>query len=170
VNRELDRQLGHVDHRPAVVRRSVSVLLNNFQAPANVGAVFRSADAFGVARVFLCGATVAPPNAKLRRLSRAAEKYVPWQQAADALPLVQTLKAQGTAIVSLELTRRSIPLAQWQSPEGDLCLVLGVEDSGVSPELLMLSDAVVHIPMLGQLSSLNVGSACAVALYELACK
>jgi len=162
-----DQQLGHQDHHPVAQRRSISVVIQNFAAPANVGAVFRSADAFGVACVYLCGDTVAPPNTKLRRLSRAAEKYVPYKVVADAVALVQQLKMQGLQIISLEITANSLPLADARLTEQPLCLILGTEDEGVAPELLALSDLVLHIPMSGHNSSLNVGSACAVALYEL---
>lgn len=164
------RQLEHRDHRPQAVGRSVSIVVNNFHSPANVGAVFRSADGFGVSRVYLCGDTVAPPNSKLRRLSRAAEKHVAWSVLPDAITLLQQLRAQGINIVCLERTEGSCPLPAWQPPAGDICLILGAEDEGVAQELLALADAVVHIPMMGATSSLNVGSACAVALYQLACK
>ena len=165
-----DPQLSHEDYRPAAKRRSISVVIQNFAAPANVGAVFRSADAFGVARVYLCGATVAPPNTKLRRLSRAAEKYVPYEVVADAVAVVKQLKAEGMQIISLEITANSVPLADVPVDDQPLCLILGTEDEGVAPALLALSDWVVHIPMCGHNSSLNVGSACAVALYEVAYK
>ena len=164
------RQLSHQDHQPAIKRRQVFVLIQNFAAPANVGAVFRSADAFGVARVYLCGNTVAPPNTKLRRLSRAAEKYVPYEVVPDALALAKQLKQQQVQLISLEITANSKPLAQMQLDERPVCLILGTEDEGVSAELLALSEQVLHIPMSGHNSSLNVGSACAVALYELAHK
>lgn len=161
------RQLEHRDHQPAGTGVRVSVLISDFSAPANVGAVFRSADAFGVHKVYLCGDTIAPPNSKLRRLSRAAEKYVAWEQHADAVRLVQQLKAQGVFIASLEITERSVPITEFAPPAQPLCLILGAEDSGVAPVLLALSDAVIHIPMAGHNSSLNVGSACAVAFYHL---
>ena len=166
----IDAQLSHKDHRPASKRRSMSVVIQNFSAPANVGAVFRSADAFGVECVYLCGSTVAPPNTKLRRLSRAAEKYVPYQVVDDAVSLVQHLKSNGMQIISLEITSNSLPLANAPLTGQPLCLILGTEDEGVAAELLALSDLVLHIPMCGHNSSLNVGSACAVALYELAYK
>lgn len=150
--------------------RHIQLVLNDFKSPANVGAVFRNADAFGVTCVHLCGGTQTPPNSKLRRLSRAADKFVPWQRHACAVTLVRQLKAEGIHIASLELTATSRALQNWQPAPGPWCVILGVEDEGVSDELLALSDVIVHIPMMGSVSSLNVGSACAVALYELACK
>ncbi len=164
------RQLTHAEHQPDNIPQPFSLLLENFQSPANVGAVFRSADAFGCRCLYLCGTTIVPPNSKLRRLSRAADKYVPWQQHSCAQSLVRSLKAQGVRIASLELTANSTPLPHWQPTNEHWCLILGAEDVGVSAPLLALSDAVVHIPMFGHNSSLNVGSACAVALYQMACK
>lgn len=167
---QADRQLEHRDHVPEGKGLSrLCIVVDDFSAPANVGAVFRSADAFGVGRLYLCGSSICPPNSKLRRLSRAAEQYVPWESRPDALPLVRELRAQGHCIVSLEITERSRPLHQFRLPEGPVCLILGAESCGVSPALLAESHAVVHIPMCGSNSSLNVGSACAVALYQFAC-
>lgn len=164
------RQLSHQDHKPAAQGRQLFVLIQDFAAPANVGAVFRSADAFGVACVYLCGNTVAPPNSKLRRLSRAAEKYVPYKVVPDALALAEQLKSENVQLLSLEITANSKPLTRVQLDDRPVCLILGAEDAGVSAELLALSEQVLHIPMSGHNSSLNVGSACAVALYELAYK
>ncbi|AFU99214.1 RNA methyltransferase [Simiduia agarivorans] len=163
------RQLEHEDFAPAGTGLArLSILVDNFTAPANVGAVFRSADAFGAGKLYLCGDTICPPNSKLRRLSRAAEKYVAWEHRDDALALVRELRAAGTCIISLEITEHSRPLNRFTLPDGPVCLILGAEDRGVAPALLAESHAVVHIPMGGSNSSLNVGSACAVALYQFA--
>ena len=134
----------------------------------NVGSLFRIADALGVEKVYLTGRSAAPPNSKLRKASRAAEKYVPFSHAADPVLVVQELKASGYRIISLERTSASIDIRDLTSEIADrICLVLGSENAGVNQTLLDLSEQTVHIPMLGQNSSMNVAMACAIATFEL---
>lgn len=134
----------------------------------NVGSLFRIADALGVERIILTGRSPAPPNSKLRKTSRATEKYVPYSHAADPVPILQELKASGYRIISLELTSASIDIRKLDVGASDrICLVLGSENSGISQALLDLSEQTVHIPMLGQHSSMNVATACAIATFEI---
>ena len=135
----------------------------------NVGALFRIADALGVEHLHLSGSSPVPPDPKIRKTSRSAERHVDWSYAADPLETVAALKAQGWRIVSLELSTRSVPLHQLDVASGDrICLVVGAESTGVCQALLDASDATVHIPMRGHNSSMNVANACAIATYEIA--
>jgi len=134
----------------------------------NVGSLFRIADALGVEKIHLTGRSPVPPNDKLRKTSRAAEKYVPFSQAADPLPVLRELKAAGYRIISLELTSASIDIRQLAVGASDrICLVLGSENAGVSQALLNHSEQTVHIPMRGRHSSMNVATACAIATFEI---
>ena len=101
--------------------------------------------------------------------SRSAERHVAWSHATDPLATAATLKAQGWRLVSLELSTQSIALDTLTVAPGDrICLVVGAENTGVCQALLDASDATVHIPMRGHNSSMNVASACAIAVYEIA--
>jgi tRNA G18 (ribose-2'-O)-methylase SpoU len=135
----------------------------------NVGALFRIADALGVAHVHLSGASRVPPEPRIRRTSRSAERHVGWSYTADPLPALAALKAQGWRIVSLELSTQSIPLHELAvAPADRVCLIVGAENAGVSQALLDASDFTVHIPMRGHNSSMNVANAAAIATYEIA--
>jgi tRNA G18 (ribose-2'-O)-methylase SpoU len=161
-------QLDHSSHR-ATTPLPLRLLAHDVDIALNVGALFRIADALGVAHVHLSGASPLPPDPKIRKTSRSAERHVAWSHAADPLETVATLKAQGWRLVSLELSTQSIALNTLAVTPGDrICLVVGAENTGVCQALLDVSDATVHIPMRGHNSSMNVANACAIATYEIA--
>jgi tRNA G18 (ribose-2'-O)-methylase SpoU len=163
-------QLDHSSHRGAGAL-PLRLLAHDVAIAANVGALFRLADALGVAHVHLSGRSPVPPDPKIRKTSRSAERHVAWSYAGDPLDVVAALKADGWRVVSLELSTRSIPVDALAVAPGDrVCLVLGAEDAGVSQALLDASEATVHIPMRGHNSSMNVAAACAIAIYEIARK
>ena len=135
----------------------------------NVGSIFRIADAFGVQKLYLTGTTPQPPNRKIRKTSRATEKSVQYQYYGDPMTAVETLRAQGYIIVCLEVCHGSIDIRKYSVlVEDKICLVLGSEKRGVSRMLLDAADHVVHIPMFGQNSSMNVATVCAIATFEIA--
>lgn len=161
-------QLDHSQHRPAGRPFALRYLVHDLDVPMNVGSVFRIADAMGVEMIHLTGRSAVPPNAKLRKTSRATEQHVPYGHADDPLPLLHELKARGYRIISLELTSASIDIRELAVAATDrICLILGSENHGVSQSLLDLSEQTVHIPMRGAHSSMNVATACAVATFEI---
>lgn len=146
---------------------TLSLVLPNIRSCHNVGAMFRTADACGFQKLYLCGYTAAPPKPQIDKVSLGAETWIPWEQHNDVLPLLQSLKKQGVFLVALEKSETSIDLASFDAPEGPLALVLGNEVDGVSEEVLALCDAVVHIPMKGKKESLNVSIAAGIAMHAL---
>lgn len=163
-----DRQLTHGEHQSHLRKFPLSLLAQDVADPANVGSLFRLADALGVEHLYLTGCCPIPPNARLRRTARATETHVSWSYAADPLPLVQSLKNQGVWVMSLEITRYSLDIRQVMlPPKRKILLILGAEDKGVSQTLLDESAQTVHIPMHGHNSSMNVAVACALAVFEL---
>lgn len=162
------RQLSHAEHRVSGQRLPLCLLAHDIEVAANVGSLFRIADALGVEKLYLCGSSPVPPDGKIRKTARATEQYVPFVWQADPLPLVAELKAQGYAIISLEITSASIDVRQLALPPGQkTCLILGSENHGVSQALLDCSDQAVHIPMRGHNSSMNLATACAIAVFEI---
>lgn len=162
-------QLDHAGHRGAAAPLPLRLLAHDMAIAANVGALFRLADALGVAHLHLAGGSPVPPDPKIRRTARSTERHVPWSYAVDPLATVAALKADGWRIVSLELSTRSIALDDLAVAPGErVCLVVGAENAGVCQALLDASDQTVHIPMRGHNSSMNVATACAIAIYEIA--
>ena len=146
----------------------------NIRSALNVGSLFRSADAFGVKKIYLCGITAKPPDKQLAKTALGAEKSIEWEYCAQISPLLERLKkpldklgASGKInLVALELTRNSTPLNKFK-PKFPLALIVGHETRGVSVSVLKMCDEVVSIPMSGVKESLNVAVAAGVALYEL---
>lgn len=132
----------------------------------NVGSLFRIADALGVEKIYLTGNSAIPPNPKIKKTSRSAEKYVPFSYSENPFQVVKELKEKGYKIISLEICSHSIPIDQYAVSSTDkICLIPGSENHGVSQALLDISDASIHIPMLGENSSMNVANACSIATY-----
>lgn len=146
--------------------RRIRLLAHNVRSLWNVGAFFRTSDAFAVETIYLTGYTARPPRKEISKTAIGAEAYVPWEHHGDPLPVVQQLQKEGWNIVSLELTDNAVPLSS-HVPADKVCLVVGHELSGVPKEILALSDAVVEIAMLGKKESLNVAVATGIALHHL---
>ncbi len=144
----------------------VSVLLDNVRSMYNVGAFFRTADAAGVERLYLCGITARPPKNAIAKTALGAEERVPWEHAWDAPPFIGDLRARGYEIAAVETALHAVDLFDWQ-PRFPVCLVFGHEVEGIGPETARLCDTHVRIPMLGAKHSLNVATAGGVAIYEL---
>ena len=142
------------------------VICDDIRSLFNVGSVFRTADAVGVDRIYLCGITGRPGRSKtdekLSKVALGAEKIVPWEYRKQSWRLLDELKTQGFEIVALELTPGSINYVNFK-PKFPLALVIGNEVSGVKKSLLSRSDKCIEIPMRGQKESLNVSVAFGIA-------
>ncbi len=142
-------QLDHHHHSPICKKYPLSFLVHDIDVPMNIGSLFRIADALGVEKIYLSGSSPIPPNSKIRKTSRAAEKYVPFSYEKDPFALIQKLKSEGYTIISLEIASASTDIQELSvSNHEKICLVLGSENGGISQELLDVSDKTVHIPML----------------------
>jgi len=150
-------------------RNPVVVLLENIRSLYNVGSIFRSSDGALIEKLFLTGYTGYPPRKEIDKTSLGSVESVPWEYQANSLEAVKKLKSNNYQIVSLEQTSKSIPYnkASYQFP---LCLILGNEVKGISPEILQESDLAIDIPMLGRKQSLNVTVAYGIVLYHLITK
>lgn len=147
------------------------LILHDIRSEENVGSMFRSADAFGVERVFLTGYTPAPldrfkrPVHKIAKTALGAELSVPWEKC-ELAACVAHLRNEGARIIALEQDEHAIELGDYAPPQS-WALVVGNEVLGLEPEVLALADDVVEIPMLGTKESLNVAVAAGITLYQL---
>jgi tRNA G18 (ribose-2'-O)-methylase SpoU len=144
----------------------VAVLLDNVRSMYNVGSFFRTADAVGVEKLFLCGITGYPPKRAISKTALGAEETVPWEHSADALGPLEALHARGYQLAAIETTTHAVDLFEWV-PAFPVCLVFGHEVEGIRPEVSARCDTHIRIPMLGAKHSLNVATAGGVVLYEL---
>ncbi len=147
----------------------VTVLLDDVRSMHNVGAVFRTADAFRLERILLAGITPRPPHRDITKTAIGAELTVPWQGPEEALEACQDLRAQGYRLLALEQTENSCILSDFQAdPSEKYLLILGHEIHGVRQEILDLVDVCLEIPQFGTKHSLNVSVAAGIALHHLA--
>lgn len=147
--------------------KELIVVLDNIRSRENVGSIFRTADAVGVSKIYLCGITPQPPHEKIAKTALGAENTVPWEYSKQTWRLLDSLKKQGTTIVALEKTSGAKDIFSFQSSGKKIALVLGNEVKGLSPKTLSQADEAVSIPMVGQKESLNVAVAFGVAIYAL---
>lgn len=145
----------------------ITLVCDNITNAPNIGSLFRTADAFGVEKLILCGKDVYISR-KALKTSRSTEKVVKFEIQDNTLQVVQSLKNEGYAIISLEITNNSQPIHSFKfSEEKPITLVIGDENFGVSEDILELSDNIIHIDMFGHNSSMNAVQATNIALYEI---
>ncbi|MBU6310750.1 TrmH family RNA methyltransferase [Patescibacteria group bacterium] len=150
---------------------STYLILHNIRSAENVGSLFRTADAFGVTKIYLTGFTPSPldrfkrPVSKIAKTALGAELVVPWEFG-QVHVCIERLKAEGVRVVALEQDARAVELMAY-SRNGDSALILGNEVDGIDASTLEKADDVVHIPMHGAKESLNVAVAGGIALYAL---
>ena len=144
----------------------VSILLENVRSLYNVGAFFRTADAAGIAKLYLAGITGYPPQRMIAKTALGAEDTVAWERTGDAPLTLNRLRAVHCEIAAIETSIHAVDLFDWH-PNFPVCVVFGHETDGLTPAVAALADTHVRIPMLGLKHSLNVATAGGVVLYEL---
>lgn len=143
-------------------------VLDNVRSMHNVGSVFRTADAFLVGQIALCGYTPQPPHRDIHKTALGATETVAWQYYPTTLDAANALKQQGYQLVAVEQTTNSIalPSFQWDGTT-PMAIVFGNEVEGVSDEVLALCDTAIEIPQYGMKHSLNISVAAGIVLYRL---
>ncbi len=145
-------------------RAPIALLLDEIQDPRNAGALFRLADAARCQMIYGFRTGDLPSLRKVQRVSRAAHKFVPFQELEDLQEVADL--ASSYRLVGLDITDSSRPYHAFQ-PEGPVLLMIGNEARGLRPELLALAEASIHIPMYGMNSSMNVAMATGIAVYGM---
>lgn len=146
----------------------ILIVLDDVRSMHNVGAAFRTADAFGAAGIYLCGFTPAPPHRDIRKTALGAEESVAWQHFSGIEQGLKSAQATGYHIVAVEQAAPSITLPQfeWDGARG-LALVFGNEVAGVSDAALASAEQCIEIPQWGAKHSLNISVSIGVVLWEL---
>jgi len=143
------------------------ILLDNVRSAHNVGSAFRTADAFAVEKIVLCGITATPPNREIAKTALGATQSVAWEYAEYSENAVQELKAAGYTIVALEQAAGSILLNDYPVfGNAKYCFIFGNEVFGVDEKLFPYADACVEIPQFGTKHSLNISVSIGIVLWE----
>ncbi|MBK8042690.1 MAG: TrmH family RNA methyltransferase [Haliscomenobacter sp.] len=149
----------------------VSLVLDNVRSALNVGSAFRTADAFALERIYLCGITCQPPHREIHKTALGATGSVDWEYAPHIQDLIRRLKAEGWLVLAVEQAAGSLPLQEFVFPAGQkIALVFGNEVHGVGDEAMDLVDGALEVPQFGVKHSLNVSVCVGVVVWELFCK
>lgn len=162
------KQLSHDETNFKSRKFPVVLLLDNITGEANIGSIFRLADAFNIEKIIFTGTSPNLKSNRLKKTSRSTHKTVNSEIRENGLHTAMLLKEQGLLLYALEITSESIPVHQFEyERKMPVCLVLGNEISGINKDLLQLCHKSLHINMYGKNSSMNVAHAAGIALYEI---
>ena len=160
-------QLTHYTTNFKKQNHPITLVCDNISNAPNIGSLFRIADVFGITELVFCGENISLGR-RITKTSRSTEKYVKHHVEPNIETLIKNLKAKKEYLIALEITENSIELSNFKLETNQpIILILGDENFGISPTILELCDATVHINMYGNNSSMNVAQATSIALYEL---
>lgn len=145
----------------------VIVVLENIRSAYNVGSIFRTADAFLLQGLYICGYTAYPPHKEIRKTALGADETVHWKHFKKVQDALDELRADGYKIYAVEQASNSISLEAFHYGGEKMAVILGNEVTGVEQSTIEQSDGCIEIPQLGMKHSLNVSVAAGVVLWEL---
>lgn len=146
----------------------LSVLVEDVRSLWNVGSIFRSSDGAGFQHIYLTGISGSPPRKEIEKVSLGAEQNISWEYHMNPLAAIRDLRQKGVQIIGLEKSESSVLLTEALEQgkiKTPMCLIVGNEVSGLSPQLLDVCEHVCHLPMRGMKESLNVAVAFGIAAY-----
>ncbi len=147
------------------------LVLDNVRSGLNVGSIFRTADAFTVQKVLLCGITAQPPHREILKTALGSTDSVEWTYFQETVAAIRALKSEGHLVLAVEQTSDKVWLQDFTPQPGQkYAFVFGNEVEGVGEQALALCDGVVEIPQFGTKHSLNVAVAAGIVVWEMARK
>ncbi len=168
-NSELDRKT--VEEFKAAQKTPLVIILDNIRSLNNIGSVFRTADAFLIQKIYLCGITATPPHKDIQKTALGATDTVAWEYQKDTLELIKNLKAKNIKILSIEQAEDSVMLQDFTlQPDQTYAIIFGNEVKGVQQDVVSESDTVIEIPQYGSKHSLNISVSAGVVVWDLFCK
>jgi tRNA G18 (ribose-2'-O)-methylase SpoU len=168
-NSELDRK--SVSEFKEAEKTPIIVILDNVRSLNNIGSIFRTADAFLIQKIYLCGITATPPHKDIQKTALGATETVHWEYIENAFEVVEKLKKAGVKIFSVEQAKNATMLNDFQPEKGTTyALIFGNEVKGVQQKIVSASDGVLEIPQLGSKHSLNISVSAGVVLWDVSVK
>lgn len=166
----LNSELGRisVEEYAAGAPSGLVVVLDNVRSAHNVGSVFRTADAFRMDKVYLCGICAVPPSAEMHKTALGAEFSVPWEHFDATVDAVKALHEAGYTVVAVEQTENSVSLEDFRLPSERCAFIFGNEVDGVDQAVVDAADLSLEIPQWGTKHSLNVSVCAGVVLWQAA--
>ena len=165
-NSELDR-INAEDYK-ASEKTPLIIILDNIRSLNNIGSVFRTADAFLVKKIYLCGITAKPPHRDIQKTALGAQDSVQWEYAENTLDVVSKLQKEGVFVASIEQAELAVNLNDFSvQKELTYAIVFGNEVKGVQQKVVTASDMVIEIPQFGTKHSLNISVSVGVVVWDL---
>jgi tRNA G18 (ribose-2'-O)-methylase SpoU len=144
------------------------VILDNIRSLNNIGSVFRTADAFLIEKIYLCGITATPPHKDIHKTALGATDSVDWEYEENTVDLVIKLQGENIKVASIEQTEKSTLLQNFEIVKDQkYAIIFGNEVKGVQQEVVSLSDFCIEIPQFGTKHSLNISVSCGVVLWDI---
>ncbi len=166
MNEELDR-IGVKEFKESI-KIPVMVVMDNIRSQNNIGSVFRTADAFRLEGIYLCGITSTPPHREIHKTALGATESVSWEYFRETFDAIVRLKGNGYTILSVEQVEGAVLLDQLElAPDQKYALVFGHEVRGVDQKVVDMSDHCIEIPQFGTKHSLNISVAAGVVIWEV---
>jgi tRNA G18 (ribose-2'-O)-methylase SpoU len=162
-------ELGRMDVAAfkAASKTPIIIVLDNIRSMNNIGSVFRSADAFAVEAIYLCGITAQPPHREIEKTALGATDSVQWKYFENTLAAIADLKAKAYHICAIEQVANSVSLAQLTiDKELKYALIFGNEVMGVEQQAIDQSDTCLEIPQFGTKHSFNIAVTAGIVLWE----
>ena len=157
-----------VDEFKKSKKNPLVVVLDNVRSMYNVGSVFRTADAFRIEAIYLCGITSCPPHPEIHKTALGAEDAVDWEYCKNSIETVKALQQQGYEVLAVEQVEGSTMLQNFTpEPDKKYAVVLGNEVKGVSQEVVDCCDGCLEIPQFGTKHSLNVSTTAGIVMWEI---
>ena len=157
-----------VDEFKKSKKNPLVVVLDNVRSMYNVGSVFRTADAFRIEAIYLCGITSCPPHPEIHKTALGAEDAVDWYYHKEALETVKMLQQQGYEVLAIEQVEGSTMLQDFVAETyKKYAVVLGNEVKGVNQEVVDCCDGCLEIPQFGTKHSLNVSTTAGIVMWEM---
>lgn len=145
----------------------ITIVLDNVRSALNVGSIFRTADAFLIKEIILCGITKTPPSKEIRKSALGATDSVDWKSQNNTLSAVSRLKRDGHHIIAIEQVDKSSKLNDFTIPQKPITIIMGNEINGVCQDVIDICDQAVEIPQFGTKHSLNVSVSASIVIWEL---
>lgn len=147
------------------------LILDDIRSMNNIGSVFRTADAFKVEKIYLCGITATPPHREIQKTALGADETVSWEQVQDVLSLVKDLQNNGYKVVAVEQVEKSVSLLDFQPKKVEkYAFVFGNEVFGVNQGVIEQADFCLEIPQYGTKHSLNISVTVGVVAWDFISK
>ncbi len=165
-NSELERK--SIEAFKQAKKTPLILVLDDIRSLHNIGSVFRTADAFLIEKIYLCGITATPPHKEIHKTALGATETVTWEHYENVLTVIEKLKADDVMTLAIEQVESAVCLQNFEIQKGKkYALVFGNEVHGVSQEAVALCDGCIEIPQLGTKHSLNIAVSAGIVVWDL---